>query len=109
MATMKYDDYIATIEFDPEIDMFIGCVINLSGPVTFYGKSTTELKREFKKSIQVYLDVCKERGIQPEKPYSGRFNIRMTPQQHRYFAQLAAAKGKSLNTWALETLEHVEK
>ena len=106
---MKYGDYVATIEYDSDIDLFIGCVINLGGPVTFYGKSSAELKREFRKSIQVYLDVCKERGIKSEKPYSGRFNIRMTPQQHRYFAQLAATKGKSLNSWARETLKHAEK
>ena len=80
--------------------------MNLSDPITFYGRSIEELKNEFKKSIQVYLDVCKERGIKPEKPYSGRFNIRMTPQQHRRLAQIASSEGKSLNAWALEALEH---
>jgi predicted HicB family RNase H-like nuclease len=105
MATIKYGDYIATIEFDPDIDMFFGNVVNLSGPVTFYGKSTDELKGEFEKSIQVYLDVCREQGIEPEKPYSGRFNIRMTPQQHRRFSQIAAVERKSLNAWVLEVLE----
>ncbi len=105
MATMKYDDYVATIEFDPDLDMFFGKVVNLSSPVTFYGKSTEELKREFEKSLQVYLDVCKERGIPPEKPYSGRFTLRMTPEQHRHFAQFAAAEGKSLNAWVLAVLE----
>ncbi|MBU0566874.1 type II toxin-antitoxin system HicB family antitoxin [bacterium] len=92
MATMKYGDYVAAIEFDPDIDMFFGNVVNLSNPVTFYGKSTDELKREFEKSIQVYLDVCKERGIQVEKPYSGYFNIQMTPQQHRHFAKACSDK-----------------
>lgn len=106
MATlMKHGPYVAAIEFDPELDMFCGTVVNLSSPVTFYGKSTDELKHEFHESIRAYLEVCKERGIEPERPYSGRFNVRMTPEQHRRFAQQAAASGKSLNAWVVDTIE----
>ncbi len=106
MATiMRHGDYIANIEYDPDIDLFCGSVINLSSPITFYGKSTEELKCEFAKSVQTYLDVCKERNIQPEKPFSGRFNIRMTPEQHRRYTYQAAAEGKSLNVWAIDALE----
>lgn len=106
MATMmRHGDFIASIEYDPDIDLFFGVVINLSSPITFYGKSTEELKHEFAESVQAYLDVCKERSIQPEKPFSGRFNIRMTPEQHRRYTYLAAAEGKSLNAWAIDALE----
>ncbi len=105
MATiMRHGDYIAEVEYDPEIDKFYGCVINLSGPVTFYGQTVAELKRELAASIKVYLDVCRERGIEPEKPYSGRFNIRLGPDLHRELAAAAARAGKSLNTWAIEHL-----
>jgi len=104
-TTMKFEDYLATIEFDPEIEMFYGSVVNLSSPVTFYGKSVEELREEFAQSIKVYLEVCEERGIEPEKPFSGRFNIRMTPACHRALAQAAARHGKSLNAFAMEVLE----
>jgi len=105
MATsIKFNDYVASIEYDADIEMFFGKVVNLSSPVTFYGASVEELQRELENSIQTYLEVCQERGIEPEKPYSGRINIRMTPEQHRRFAQQAAMKDKSLNTWALETM-----
>ena len=105
MATsIKFNDYVASIEYDADIEMFFGKIVNLSSPVTFYGASVEELQREFENSIQAYLEVCRERGIEPERPYSGRINIRMTPEQHRRFAQQAAMKGKSLNAWALETM-----
>lgn len=104
-TTMKFEDYVATIEFDPEIDMFHGSVVNLSSPVTFYGKSVEELRQEFTQSIKTYLEVCQERGIEPEKPFSGRFNLRMTPECHRALALAAARHGKSLNAFALEVLE----
>ncbi len=105
MATsIKFNDYVASIEYDADIKMFFGKIVNLSSPVTFYGASVEELQRELENSIQAYLEVCRERGIEPEKPYSGRINIRMTPEQHRRFAQQAAMKGTSLNAWALETM-----
>ncbi len=106
---MHQGEYIATIEYDPDIDLFFGSVINLSSPVTFYGKSTEELKREFKNSIQVYLDVCRDRNLEPERPFSGRFNIRMTPEQHRRYANRAAAEGKSLNSWVIEAMDQASR
>ncbi len=104
-TVMKHGEYVAEIEFDPELEMFFGNVINLSGPVTFYGRSVDELHEAFAASIEVYLDVCRERGIEPEKPYSGRFNIRVPPRLHRDLAVAARASGKSLNAWATEALE----
>lgn len=110
MATiMRQGEYVATVEYDPDIDLFFGNVINLSSPLTFYGRSTEELKREFVKSIQTYLEVCRERNLQPEKPFSGRFNIRMTPEQHRRYTYQAAAEGKSLNAWAIEAMEQASR
>jgi predicted HicB family RNase H-like nuclease len=109
MATsIKFNDYVASIEYDADIEMFFGRVMNLSSPVTFYGASVEELRREFANSIQAYLEVCRERGIEPEKPYSGRINIRTTPEQHRRFARQAAMAGKSLNNWALETMNQAQ-
>ncbi|MCP4700787.1 MAG: type II toxin-antitoxin system HicB family antitoxin [Gammaproteobacteria bacterium] len=105
MTTITHGNYVATIEFDPEIELFFGNVINLGSPVTFYGGSIDELKSEFEKSIRTYLEVCKEKGIPPEEPYSGHFDIHVTPKQHSHFAQVAAMQGKKLNAWAAETLE----
>lgn len=61
------------------------------------------------KSIQTYLEICRERNLQPEKPFSGRFNILMTPEQHRRYTYQAAAEGKSLNTWAIEPMEQASR
>lgn len=40
MATiMRQGEYVAAVEYDPDIDLFFGNVINLSSPLTFYGRS----------------------------------------------------------------------
>ena len=101
---MKYRKYIAEIEYDPEIEAFFGNVVNLSSPVTFYGKTVKELKTELACSIKTYLDVCKEKGLEPEKPYSGKLILRIDPADHRKIADEAKKEGKSVNKWISEIL-----
>jgi predicted HicB family RNase H-like nuclease len=59
MATMQYRNFLAIIEYDPQIDSFHGRVINAT-PITFYGKSTEELKQEFARSVEDYFKFCQE-------------------------------------------------
>jgi predicted HicB family RNase H-like nuclease len=101
---IEYRGYTGVFEYDPEIDSFFGHVVDIRGAITFYGKSLEELKREMATSVDEYLAFCEERGVEPAKPYSGRFNVRMEPELHRTVANAAAAEGKSMNEWAVEKL-----
>ncbi|MFC1748455.1 type II toxin-antitoxin system HicB family antitoxin [Pseudomonadota bacterium] len=105
MNIMEVDSYKAKIEYDPEIDMFRGEILGLNGSADFYGKTPTELRREFKKSLKVYLEVCEEKGISPKKEFSGKFNLRIPPKLHSEIAAKASAEQKSINQWVAETLE----
>jgi predicted HicB family RNase H-like nuclease len=101
---MTLDGYSARIEYDPDIDMFRGEILGLNGGADFYGKTPEELRAEFGKSLAVFLDVCKEKGIEPRRSYSGRFNLRIPPELHEKLAIAAQAEGKSINTLAQEAL-----
>ena len=61
MTIMTHDDYVAQIDYDPEIGMFHGRIVNIHSVVNFYGKSVDDLKKEFETSVKVYLDVCREK------------------------------------------------
>jgi len=65
---IAYKGYIGTVNFDPEIDLFHGTVINTTDVITFYGSSVTELRAEMQKSVEGYLEFCREQGKTPEKP-----------------------------------------
>ena len=65
-----------------------------------------ELETEFRKSIEDYLDWCKEDGIPPEKPYSGKFNVRFSPELHQKAALKAAIQGISLNRFVEKAVEY---
>ena len=105
MNLMKVDGYHAKIEYDEETDQFRGEILGISGGADFYGSSPDELRREFQKSLEVFLEVCKEQGIEPRRSFSGRFNLRISPELHEKLAMTAEIQGKSLNTLAQVALQ----
>ena len=105
MNLMKYEDYQAKIEYDEDLDQFRGEILGLNGGADFYGKNPKELRTEFKKSLEVYLAVCKEKGIEPRRNFSGKFNLRISPELHERLAIAAQAEGKSINSIAQEALQ----
>ena len=94
---MNYKGYIGSVDYDDENRVFAGTVINTRSVITFSGKSVDELEKEFKASIDDYIAWCKEDGLEPEKPYSGRFNVRFDPELHQRAALGAKMLGMSLN------------
>jgi predicted HicB family RNase H-like nuclease len=105
MNLMNVDGYLAKIDYDEETDQFRGEILGLSGGADFYGSSPEELRKEFKKSLHVFLEVCKEQGIDPRRHYSGKFNLRIPSELHEQLAMTAEAQGKSLNSLAQEALQ----
>jgi predicted HicB family RNase H-like nuclease len=105
MNLMTIDGYQAKIEFDAELDLFRGEVSGLNGGADFYGKNPKELRAEFRKSLQVFLDVCRENSIEPRRSYSGKFNLRISPDLHEKLAIVAQAEGKSINALAQDALQ----
>lgn len=104
MNLMTVDGYHAKIEYDSEMDLFRGEILGLTGGADFYGKTPKELRAEFRKSLAVFLEVCKEQGIEPRRNYSGKFNLRISPELHERLAIAAQAEGKSINALAQEAL-----
>lgn len=105
MNIMTVDGYKAKIEYDPELDQFRGEIIGLNGGADFYGTNPEELRQEFQNSLDIFLEVCAEKGINPTKEYSGRFNLRVPPELHRDIATITASKNKSINQWITEVLQ----
>lgn len=102
---MQVEGYKAKIEYDPELDQFRGEILGLNGSADFYGKSPAELRKEFKNSLKIFLEVCKEKKISPMKEFSGKFNLRIPPRLHGEIATRAAAEDKSINQWVSEVLK----
>lgn len=101
---MAINGYQAVIAFDPEISMFRGEFLGLNGGADFYAADVEGLHREGETSLRVFLEACQKRGVDPKKHYSGKFVLRLDPEVHEAATIAAAATGKSLNQWAVETI-----
>jgi predicted HicB family RNase H-like nuclease len=69
---MTVEGYHAKIEYDEEIDLFRGEILGINGSADFYGKTPKELRSEFKKSLQVFLEVCEQKSVPPDSDLKGR-------------------------------------
>ena len=105
MNMMEINGYSAVVQYDPDIDMFRGEFTGLNGGADFYAKDIDGLRREGEISLKVFLEMCREDGVDPRKEYSGKFNLRLSPRLHAAISIRAAADGKSLNQWVADVLD----
>jgi len=102
---MTIDGVKAVITYDSDIDMFRGEFLGLNGGADFYAQDAEGLRREGAISLRVFLDASKEDNVDPFKSYSGKFILRVPPEDHAAISLAASASGKSLNQWAVEVLK----
>jgi predicted HicB family RNase H-like nuclease len=105
MNIISYKKYIARIEPDIDDGILAGRVINTRDIIGFHGETIADAIESFHAVIDEYLEDCKQRGIEPNKPYSGKFNLRVSPKLHSDLATKAAKAGKSLNQWVADILD----
>jgi predicted HicB family RNase H-like nuclease len=104
---LKYKGYTGYVEFDDESELLHGEVLDTRDVITFQGITVEELRNAFKESIDDYLDFCAERKEKPDKPFSGKFIVRLPSELHHRVYLKALEKGKSLNQLVIESLEKV--
>ncbi len=106
MNTMQYEAYQASIEFDEKDGCFYGIVTNTRDVLHFEGCSVAELKREFKNTVEAYKKACTELGREAQRPFSGKFQARLSPDLHRSAAATARQSGRSLNAFVEQAITH---
>lgn len=103
----SYKNHNETVEYSKDDNCLYGKVIGLKSLLSYEGDSVRELEADFQNVIEEYLVDCRKRGVQPEQPYKGGFNVRIIPDLHRTIALYALEHGKSLNAAVEEALEHM--
>lgn len=102
---MKYKGYYGKVVFDDEAMIFHGELVGMRAVITFQGSSVDELDQAFKDSVNDYLEWCKKRKKTPEKPFSGKLNLRMNRDLHAKLSAAAHRSNVSLNTFINDCLE----
>ena len=102
---LKYKDYTGWYEYDDEAGIYYGEVAGLRAVITFESPYEEEIEKEFRTSIDVYLDWCEERGKEPEKPFSGEITLRVSPEMHKKIDQVSRSSGCYVDEWVLNWIQ----
>lgn len=102
---MEYKGYLGNVEYDSSAKIFHGDVINTRDVITFQGTTVEELEKAFRDSVDDYQEWCVEEGVSPERPYSGKFNLRLSPELHREAAIAAKKLDISINKFVEKAIE----
>lgn len=104
---LRHEGYIAEVGYEEGDALMHGSVVNARAVLHFAGRNIDELKSAFADTIADYRDWRQERGVEPEKPYSGTLSLRIAPELHRRVAEQAAKAGESINQFIAERLAEV--
>ena len=104
MKNLDYKGYTGSIEYSKEDDLLYGKALGIQGLISYEGATGYELEADFIEAIDNYLAECKLGGVDPEKPFKGSFNVRISPKLHQKAALLAMSENKSLNNFVAESI-----
>ena len=105
MNTLTYKDYIGSVSFSAEDEVFYGKIEHINDLITFESGNAHSLKKAFEEAVDDYILFCKKKGIPPDKPFKGSFNVRVKPYLHKLAYQRALEQGMSLNKFIETNLE----
>jgi len=94
---LKYKDYLASVQFNADDEVFHGKILGINDLVNFEGVSVKDLKKAFAEAVEDYLKTCEFLKKDPDKTYKGSFNVRIPQELHRQAAITSAQKNMSLN------------
>jgi predicted HicB family RNase H-like nuclease len=105
MDVLTYKDFIGSVHFSAEDNIFFGKVEGINDLITFEGDSVRKLKNAFRYVIDEHIKDCEVENIPVEKSYKGSFNLRLTPDLHRKAVIMAKSQGSTLNAFVKKAIE----
>ncbi|HKP77242.1 MAG TPA: type II toxin-antitoxin system HicB family antitoxin [Longimicrobiaceae bacterium] len=66
---MRYKGYTGVYEVDPDEGVLHGHIDGIEDIITFVADNLEDLEREFRISVDDYLEWCAEDGVEPNRPY----------------------------------------
>ena len=103
-TTKLYKGYIGSTDVDFEAGYLHGKILHVQDLVTFTSEDVPGLQSAFEEAVDDYLAFCAEVGKEPDRPFSGTYQVRMSSDQHRALCLEAASKGMTLNELSVAKL-----
>ena len=94
---LEYRGYSTKIEFDSDSNLLNGKIEGINDLIYFESDNSNDIVKEFHQAVDDYLEFCKENKVEPDKEYSGTFNVRIDKDLHKKLALEAYKSNESLN------------
>lgn len=101
---IKYKGYMGSVNFYVRDQIFHGKLLGIHDVITYEGNTFEELQLDFKSAVNEYLEDCREMGKTLQKPFSGKFNVRIDPELHARAVAKAETNSQSLNSFVEEAI-----
>lgn len=101
---IQYKGYFTNVEYSQEDQILFGKIEGIRDLVTFECENAGEVEQAFKEAVDDYLEFCEEEGKDPNKSFSGSFNVRVSPELHRDIWAAATKRDMTLNAYVNEAL-----
>jgi predicted HicB family RNase H-like nuclease len=102
---LSYKGFLGSADYDDNAEVFFGTVVNANTIMSFRGASMDELKTSFHDVVDSYLEDCERECVAPEKPFSRKITVRVSPVLHRRVAIRAASHKESMNQYLEDLIE----
>ena len=102
---LEYKGYHGSVEYSSEDKCLFGKVLFVDSLLMYDGESVSELEVAFHETVDSYLAHCAETGEEPNKPYSGSFNVRVGSDIHRDSVLAGYKLGMGLNEFVIYSLK----
>jgi predicted HicB family RNase H-like nuclease len=101
---MEYKGYSGSVEYSVDNNVLFGKVLGIRGLISYEGDSVHSLRQDFEGTVDDYLELCAEDSVEPQKPFKGKFNVRVSPELHRSLAVYSLSHGQTLNSTVEEAI-----
>ena len=106
MDKLIYKGYFGTIQFSESDHCFYGKVLGMNRAcITYEGENASELFDDFKGAVDMYLEHCQRKEINPEKPENDLVSIYLPSEIHVKIATYAHNHGTSVDDLVRDSLE----
>lgn len=104
-SSFSHEGYTGSIEVSQEDECLHGRILFITDIVTYEAETVPQLKVAFEAAVQRYIRHCRATEKEPNRPFSGTFNVRIGAENHRACAVAAHQAGIGLNEFVLRAVE----
>ena len=103
--TLSYKGFIGSVSYSDEDGVLYGKIEGINDLITYESTEVSDLVKQFRISVDEYIESCKHFNKPLLKSFKGSFNVRVKPDVHQKAAMLATMQGISLNQLVQKAIE----